>query len=252
MELLHTATLVHDDVVDQSSERRGRASINAEWDNKIAVLVGDFLLAKGLLAAIDGNEFMFLKAASKAVRRMSEGELLSIDKSVNLEVDEGTYFRIIGDKTASLISACCEIGALSATDNTEIHKALTLYGEYVGIAFQIRDDIFDYVSKSFTIGKPVGNDLKEKKLTLPIIHALAQADSDESKSILKIIKTGSLAKNEIKIIIDFTKKYKGIEYADAIAHEYSRKAIEEISILPSSPAKNSLIKIADYVIDRKK
>lgn len=252
MELLHTATLVHDDVVDEASERRGRASVNAEWDNKIAVLIGDFLLAKGLLAAIDGKEFMFLNAASKAVRRMSEGELLSIDRSVNLEVDEKTYFRIISDKTASLTSACCEIGAISASDSPEIHNAMTLYGEQIGIAFQIRDDIFDYTSKSFTIGKPVGNDLKEKKLTLPLIYSLSNSSPSESSEILMMIKNGNLSKKEIKHIIEFTKTHKGIEYADAKAYEYSNSAIETIGILPESPAKKSLKKLAGYVIERKK
>ena len=172
VELLHTATLIHDDVVDASSVRRGIASINAVWNNKIAVLVGDYLLGKGLLTAIDGGEFEFLKASSNAVRRMSEGELLQIQKSNEADLDEETYFKIISDKTASLMASCCEIGALSASADPAQHAALRDYGENIGIAFQIRDDIFDFSGSSKSIGKPVGNDLKEKKITLPLLFAL--------------------------------------------------------------------------------
>ncbi len=250
VELLHTATLIHDDVVDDAKERRGIASINAEWNNKISVLIGDFLLSRGLLSAIDGDEFQFLKATSKAVKRMSEGELLSIQKSKDLEVDEEIYFKIISDKTASLMAACCEIGAISACDNEEYHQALCQYGENVGIAFQIRDDIFDYVSKSITIGKPVGNDLKEKKITLPLIHAFSKSDKKEIKKISKLIKSGNMKRKDINYIIDYVNRSNGIEYAREKAIEYSNAAKQSISIFPDSIAKESLLKFADFVIGR--
>lgn len=175
VELLHTATLIHDDVVDEADERRGFPSINAVWKNKIAILVGDYLLSRGLLVAVENDEFGFLKISSDTVRRMSEGELLQMQKSRKLDIQEEEYFRIISDKTASLIGACCELGAFSATDDADIRTALRSYGEHVGIAFQIRDDVFDYVSSSASIGKPTGNDLKERKLTLPLIYAMSRA-----------------------------------------------------------------------------
>lgn len=250
VELLHTATLIHDDVVDQAKERRGLVSINAEWNNKIAVLIGDFLLSKGLLTAVDNNEFMLLKCASKAIRRMSEGELHSIEKSRSLAVDEEAYFRITADKTASLLSSCCEIGAVSASDKTEDHAAFALYGEMIGMAFQIRDDIFDYVSNSIAIGKPVGNDLKEKKITLPLIYALNQTDKKTSKDIIKLIKSGKLTKKDISYIIDFTVNNGGIEYADQKAREFALKAMAVLEPYPDSPAKASLIELTDFVITR--
>jgi octaprenyl-diphosphate synthase len=181
IELLHTATLVHDDVVDNSDKRRGLATINAEWNNKIAVLIGDFLLAKGLLAATANTEFGFLHATSDAVKRMSEGELLQIQKSNEIDLEEETYFRIISDKTASLLSAACKVGSLSATDNVEKHELMYQYGENVGLAFQIRDDIFDYTGDATKIGKPVGNDLKEKKITLPLLYSFRQVSKSEAK-----------------------------------------------------------------------
>ncbi len=250
VELLHTATLIHDDVVDEASERRGLASINAKWNNKIAVLIGDFLLAKGLLSAIDAGEMGFLNVSSKAVRRMSEGELLSIDKARNLSVDEDIYFQIIADKTASLLSACCEIGAMSTNDNPEYHEAMAQYGEAIGIAFQIRDDIFDFTSRSSLIGKPVGNDLKEKKATLPLIYALNNSTEKEKDTIIKLIKRGKLKKNEISMIIDFVIEKKGIEYAEKIALTFIETAKNSLGILSESPAKESLLRFADFVIHR--
>lgn len=250
MELLHTATLIHDDVVDAAGERRGIASINAQWNNKIAVLIGDFLLSKGLLSAVDSNEFQFLAIASRAVRRMSEGELLSIEKSRTLRVEESDYFRITSGKTASLLSACCEIGAYSATSDPEVHKALAEYGELIGIAFQIRDDIFDFTSKSFDIGKPVGNDLKEKKITLPLIHALTKMDKSKAKDIVKAIKKGKLEKSDIKSIIELTVKNGGIDYAQQVASDYSNRAKAVIAPFTDSPAKESLKTFADFVINR--
>lgn len=249
VELLHTATLIHDDVVDEASERRGIASINAKWNNKIAVLIGDFLLSKGLLISVENKEFDFLEVTTKAVKRMSEGELLSIDKSKRYDLDEEKYFQVISDKTASLIATCCKIGAISATNDINIQNALEKYGENIGIAFQIRDDIFDYISKSSLIGKPVGNDIKEKKITLPLLYALKN-NPDDANTIIKMIKKGKLQKNEIKFIIDFVIQKKGIEYAENKAIEYVNKAKSVLDIFPDSEEKKSLLNFADFVIIR--
>lgn len=250
LELLHTATLIHDDVVDEASERRGLASINAKWNNKIAVLVGDYLLSKGLISAIDAGETEFLSVTSKAVKRMSEGELLSIDMSRTILVEEETYFKIIADKTASLLSACCEIGSLSSSNNIEYREAMREYGESIGIAFQIRDDIFDYTSRSSLIGKPVGNDIKEKKVTLPLIYALNNATEKEKSSIIKLIKRGKLKKAEINSIIDFVNSKNGIQYAEQRAKEYISIAKGSLGVFPESPAKASLLRFTEFVITR--
>jgi octaprenyl-diphosphate synthase len=250
IELLHTATLIHDDVVDEASERRGMASINATWNNKIAVLIGDFLLSKGLLASIDKGEFDFLRATSHAVRRMSEGELLQIQKSREIDIDEETYFKIISDKTASLMASCCEIGAISATDDKDTHMKMRQFGEYLGIAFQIKDDIMDYQSRSSIIGKPVGNDLKEKKLTLPLIHAFTNVSKSETKRIVRIIKSGGMSRKAINEVIDFARENGGITYSEVKALEYSRKAIDLINDFPDSEAKQSLEGIARFVVER--
>ncbi len=250
VELLHTATLIHDDVVDASSVRRGIASINAVWNNKIAVLVGDYLLGKGLLTAIDGGEFEFLKASSNAVRRMSEGELLQIQKSNEADLDEETYFKIISDKTASLMASCCEIGALSASADPAQHAALRDYGENIGIAFQIRDDIFDFSGSSKSIGKPVGNDLKEKKITLPLLFALRQAEKSEAKAILKLVKSGKISKGEIKQVGEFVRSRGGLDYAEKKALEYKNAALAAIEDFADNPAKRSLAALTDYIIER--
>ncbi len=249
VELLHTATLIHDDVVDQSSERRGIATINAEWNNKIAVLVGDFLLSRGLLTAADNNEIEFLRITSRAVRRMSEGELLQIQKSKDFNVDEETYFRIIADKTASLLATCCEVGAASSTGDTKIREALKDYGENVGIAFQIRDDIFDFGGDK-KIGKPIGNDLKEKKLTLPLLYSFARVSKKSSKEVLKIIKKGDLSTENIGKVSAFVYENGGIDYSEKTARSYASKALERIEFLPGSEAKTSLMNFANFVIDR--
>lgn len=250
VELLHTATLIHDDVVDQAKERRGMPSINAEWNNKIAVLVGDFLLGKGLLTSIEKDELGILHASAKAVRRMSEGELLQIQKSMDFTVDEATYYQIISDKTASLLSSCCEIGAISATDNIESQKLLTQYGEYVGTAFQIKDDIFDFQSKSSILGKPVGNDLKEKKLTLPLIYSLSQVTKSTADEIKALIRKGNLTKKNIHTIIQFVNDYGGIDYSEKKAIEFSQKAVDTIAGFNNCPAKESLIMLASFVVNR--
>lgn len=250
VELLHTATLIHDDVVDEADERRGIATINVSWNNKIAVLIGDFLLSKGLLTSIDNNEFEFLKITSTAVKRMSEGELLSIENSRKVDTSEETYFKIISDKTASLMASCTEIGARAVTDNPDTLKNLRNFGEYLGIAFQLKDDLFDYTTKSSIIGKPVGIDIKEKKLTLPIIYALQQIEPNEAKKIVKKIKKGKLKSSEVKEIIEFVNEKGGVEYTTQKANEYISKAKDLIKDFPDSEYKKSLNNLSDFIIDR--
>ena len=251
VELLHTATLVHDDVVDESFERRGIPTINAIWRNKVAVLIGDYLLGKGLLTAIDDSEFDFLRATSLAVLRMSEGELLQIKKSKEINSDEKIYFRIIADKTASLMAACCEIGAISATANVETQLLMRQFGEYLGIAFQIQDDLFDYLSHGNTIGKPVGNDLKERKITLPLIYAFSKVQKSQSREIIKLVKSGKLAKKDIRKIVDFASENGGIDYAKNKAIEFSDKAAELLTTFNPSASKESLLYLTKFVIERK-
>lgn len=250
VELLHTATLIHDDVVDNADQRRGFPSINAIWKNKIAVLMGDYLLSRGLLVSVEGNDYDFLNITTNAVKRMSEGELLQISKTRKLNINEETYFRIISDKTASLLSTCCEIGAVSASTNPEYHNALKMFGENIGIAFQIRDDILDYIGTSSIIGKPLGGDIREKKITLPLIYALKNADKKEVAEIMKMIKNPE-KKNHIKDIIDFTKKKQGIEYAVKTAQEYSAKAKEYLKIFPDSASRIALESLVDFINERK-
>ncbi|MCX7736288.1 MAG: polyprenyl synthetase family protein, partial [Candidatus Kapabacteria bacterium] len=250
VELLHTATLIHDDVVDEAKERRGIASINARWNNKIAVLIGDYLLAKGLLIAVENKEYGFLESLSRTVKRMSEGELLQIQKSKDYHIDEKTYYQIISNKTASLISTCCEIGAIATTNDVSIQQKMREFGELVGISFQIRDDIFDYSSKSSILGKPVGNDLKEKKITLPLIHSLSKVNGSEAKEIIKLIKEKKITKREISKVIDFVKANGGIEYAETRAREYIEKAQQILETFPDSPAKKSLQNLSIFVFER--
>jgi octaprenyl-diphosphate synthase len=253
VELLHTATLVHDDVIDEADTRRGFASIRALWRNKVGVLMGDYLLARGLLLTVETSEYHFLKITSTAVRRMSEGELYQIQKARQLNIDEAGYFRIIGDKTASLISTCCEMGAasVSMSDETRARReALRNYGEYVGIAFQIRDDLFDYESAAGTIGKPVAIDLKEKKLTLPLIHALSKIDKSEARRVRSLIKSGKAAKDSYRDIVNMVEREGGLEYARLKAHEYADKAKAELNIFADSPAKASLLNFVDFVMER--
>ncbi len=249
VEMLHTATLIHDDVVDEAKTRRGFPSINSVWKNKIAVLMGDYLLSRGLLHALDNNEFKFLQITSRAVKRMSEGELLQIQKNRKLAVDEETYFKIISDKTASLITACCEIGAASATDNTETTLLLSEFGENVGIAFQLRDDLLDYVGKKKIMGKSSGSDLKEKKFTLPLIHALNNSSKKESKEIIDLVKNGSYSKSR-SIVLDFIKEYKGIDYTEEKTREFCNTAKSKISDFKSSETKETLITFVDFIAER--
>ena len=251
VEILHTATLIHDDVVDDADTRRGIASINAVWKNKIAVLMGDYLLAKGLLLSLDHDDFKFLKITSSAVRRMSEGEIHQIQKSRKLDMDEETYLRIISDKTASLLSTCCEIGATSSSDDPEKHRLLREYGENVGLAFQIRDDLLDYVGRKSITGKPTGLDLSEKKLTMPLIHAIAKAPKKEGKNILAAVKSGG-KKMKLGEIVEFVSRYGGLEYAASRAAHYAALAKSNIATFMDSPAKQSLTAFADFVVQREK
>ncbi|MCH6574304.1 MAG: polyprenyl synthetase family protein [Bacteroidetes bacterium] len=250
VELLHTATLVHDDVVDNANKRTGVWSINALFKNKVAVLMGDYLLSRGLMIAVDGKDFDFLGVITNTVKRMSEGELLQIQKTRKLDIDEETYFRVISDKTASLLETCCEIGALSATDNPEYHQAMKQFGQSIGMAFQIRDDILDYEGTLKMMGKPVGGDIKEKKITLPLIYSLNQVSKKEAAHIRKLIKNGS-KNNDVKEVIKFVRENGGIDYALETAKSYSNKAKEALKILPDSQSKVALEALVDFVIDRK-
>jgi len=251
VEILHTATLIHDDVVDDADTRRGLASINAVWKNKIAVLMGDYMLAKGLLLSIGSNDFDFLKITSDAVRRMSEAEILQIAKSRDLDLDEQTYFRIISDKTASLISTCCQIGAASVSNDAQTLESMRVFGENLGLVFQIRDDLLDYVGRTSITGKPTGLDLKEKKLTLPLIHSLAEAPRSEGRHILHIIKNGAKRK-DVQAVVEFAHSYGGITYTIGRAEHYSKLAADALDILPSSPAKEALTGFVQFVMERSK
>jgi octaprenyl-diphosphate synthase len=251
VEILHTATLVHDDVVDDADERRGLSSINAVWKNKIAVLMGDYLLSTGLMISLRHDDVYFLKTVSDAVRRMSEGEILQIQKSRELNIDEPTYLKIISDKTASLLSTCSEIGAASATLDADVRTMMREYGENVGMAFQIRDDVLDYASERGILGKPIGGDVKEKKITLPLLHAIQAAPRKESRVVLQKIKNGVGGK-DLDFIISFVRAYGGTEYAEQKAEEFSVRAIDCLKPLPESPAKESLITFVRYVMERAK
>jgi len=251
VEILHTATLVHDDVVDDADTRRGLASINAVWKNKVAVLMGDYLLSTGLMLSLKYEDHYFLNAVSNAVRRMSEGEILQIQKSRELDIDEETYLKIISDKTASLLSTCSEIGAASVTTDITKRKLMKDFGENVGMAFQIRDDVLDYTSRKNIIGKPIGGDIKEKKITLPLIHSFAQAPKKEARSVLKMIRNGAAGK-DVEKIIAFTEHYGGIQHAVSKAEEYSAQARECLKPFPDSRAKAALLKFVDFVMERTK
>lgn len=249
VELLHTATLVHDDVVDNADKRRGLPSINAVWKNKIAVLMGDYLLARGLLISVENKDYDFLEVMTNTVKRMSEGELLQIQKTRKLDIDFETYFRIISDKTASLFQTCCIIGAQSATDNTAIRTAMNDFGEMLGIAFQIRDDILDYGTSSKLFGKPIGGDIKEKKITLPLIYALNLVGKSERAKIKGLIKN-STKKSNLNEVIDFVIEKGGLAYAENIAYQYGEKAKHNLLLLPDSDAKKALLKLVDFVTNR--
>jgi octaprenyl-diphosphate synthase len=251
IELLHTATLVHDDVVDDSNERRGFFSVNALWKNKIAVLIGDFLLSKGLLLSLDNNDFHLLKIVSTAVREMSEGELLQIEKARRLDISEEIYFEIITKKTATLIAACCAAGTASVTGDQKAIEVARSFGTLTGIAFQIKDDLFDFGTEE-NIGKPTGIDIKEKKMTLPLIYALNNCSWIEKRKIINIIKNHNEESEQVRVVIDFVIAKGGIAYANRIMHEYKAKALEILKQLPDNSARQSLERLLVYAIERKK
>jgi octaprenyl-diphosphate synthase len=250
VELLHTATLVHDDVVDNSYERRGFFSINALWKNKIAVLVGDFLLSKGLLLSINNGDFDLLKIVSDAVKQMSEGELLQIEKARRLDIDEAVYYEVIRQKTASLIASCCSCGAASAGTSAEIVEKMRLFGEKVGIAFQIKDDLFDFGIDD--VGKPLGNDIKEKKITLPLIYALNRAVSSEKRRIINLVKNHNEESGKVAEVIDFVRNSGGLDYARSRMEAYQEEAFSILNDLPENNARNSLQQLVRFTTERKK
>nr|WP_188111544.1 polyprenyl synthetase family protein [Capnocytophaga canis] len=250
IELIHTATLVHDDVVDDSNKRRGFFSLNALWKNKIAVLVGDYLLSKGLLLSIDNDDFDQLKIISVAVREMSEGELLQIEKARRLDIVESVYYEIIRQKTATLIAACCAMGACSVKpDDRETIEKMRQFGEYIGMAFQIKDDLFDYTDDA--IGKPTGIDIKEQKMTLPLIYTLNNCSEKDKKWIINSVKNHNKDKKRVREIIDFVKNNNGLSYAETKMKEFQQKALQILNDFPDSDYKDALIMMVNYVIDRK-
>jgi len=248
IELIHTATLVHDDVVDSSNMRRGFFSLNALWKNKIAVLVGDFLLSKGMLLCIDNDDFDLLKLISKSVKDMSQGELLQIEKARRLDIDEKIYFEIIRKKTASLISSCCALGASASGVSKDKINQLADFGEKIGIAFQLKDDLFDYGNKK--IGKPIGIDLKEKKLTLPIIHVLNKSSKSKKRWLINCIKNHNNDKKVVKEVIEFVKESGGIDYTISKLKLFQKQALDSLIGFNDNQYKKSLIQLVNYVIKR--
>lgn len=248
VELLHTATLVHDDVVDEAMERRGFFSLNAIWKNKVAVLVGDYLLSKGLLLSLDNKDHKVLQILSEAVRMMSEGELLQIEKSRKLNLDEGIYYEIIKGKTASLLASACAAGASTTFDDEDKVNELKKFGELVGMAFQIKDDLFDYGSAD--IGKPTGNDIKEKKLTLPLIYTLNNCPPDLKKKIIYTIKNENTDKEKVQAVIDSVKATGGIKYATEKMFEFRNKAMEILYRFPQTEARDALEDLVRFTTDR--
>ncbi len=250
IELIHTATLVHDDVVDDSNKRRGFFSINALWKNKIAVLVGDYLLSKGLLLSIDNEDFDLLKIISVAVREMSEGELLQIEKARRLDITEEVYYEIIRQKTATLIAACCSLGACSVKPHSEEVETFRKFGELIGMAFQIKDDLFDYGTEQ--IGKPTGIDIKEQKMTLPLIHVLNKVGEKDRKWLINSIKNHNKDKKRVKEVIGFVKANGGLDYAVDKMLAFKTEALDLLESYPDSPYKSSLVLMVNYVVERKK
>lgn len=249
VELLHTATLVHDDVVDDSIERRGFFSVYALWKNKASVLVGDYLLAKGLLLSLEHDDFQILKYLSDAVRQMSEGELLQMEKSRSLNLDEGVYFEIIKSKTASLLASACAAGAWSTSQDAATSERMRAFGEKVGIAFQIKDDLFDYTSQD--VGKPTGNDIKEKKLTLPLIYTLNNVDKETRRKLIYIIKNENTRKTKVQYVIDVVEKNGGIAYTNQKMAGYKKEAMDLLHSFPASDIRDGFEDLVNFVTDRK-
>ncbi|PRP67332.1 polyprenyl synthetase family protein [Nonlabens agnitus] len=250
IELIHTATLVHDDVVDDSLKRRGFFSVNSLWKNKIAVLVGDYLLSKGLLLSIDNKDFDLLQIISVAVREMSEGELLQIEKARRLDITEEVYYDIITKKTATLIAACCSLGACAVSPDSPSVEKMRKFGELIGVAFQIKDDLFDYGNQR--IGKPTGIDIKEQKMTLPLIYTLNNASKKDKKWLINSVKRHNRDKKRVKEVIQFVKDAGGLDYAVKAMYDYKQRALDILNTYPESEYKQSLLTMVDYVIDREK
>lgn len=250
IELIHTATLVHDDVVDDSNRRRGFFSVNALWKNKIAVLVGDYLLSKGLLLSIENGDFDLLRIISVAVREMSEGELLQIEKARTLDITEEVYYNIIRKKTATLIASCCSLGAASVKPDSEHVETMRKFGEKIGMAFQIKDDLFDYGERK--IGKPTGIDIKEQKMTLPLIYTLNHCSKKDRRWIINSVKNHNKNKKRVKKVIQFVKDSGGLQYAEKRMKEFQQEAFDILKPYPGSEFKTSLEYMMTYVIDRKK
>jgi octaprenyl-diphosphate synthase len=250
IELVHTASLVHDDVVDDANERRSFFSVNALWKNKIAVLVGDFLLTQGLSIALKTQQFQLLQIMSDAVQRMAEGELLQIEKARRLDIQEETYYEIIGAKTASLIASACSAGAASTTEDPEVVEKMRVFGEKIGIAFQIRDDLFDFGTED--VGKPLGIDIKEKKMTLPLIYALQNTTRSKRRHIINLIKRHSEEKEKVREVIEFVNQSGGLQYATDVMYRYRTEAFELLHEFPESVARKSLEDLVIFVTDRKK
>src|SRR5476651_373385 len=250
VELLHTATLVHDDVVDNSYQRRGFFSINALWKNKIAVLVGDYLMSKGLLLSIENGDFKLLKIVSEAVRQMSEGELLQIEKVRRMDISEAIYYDVIRQKTASLIASCCACGAASSGADADTVEKMRLFGEKIGIAFQIKDDMFDFGTDD--VGKPLGIDIKEKKITLPLIYSLAQAKPGDKKRIINLVKNHNEEADKIAEIIRFVNNTGGLQYAESQMKIYQDEAFEILNTFPDSESRRSLEQLVRFTTERNK
>ena len=251
VELLHTASLMHDDVLDEAELRRGYATIHKVWKNKIAILMGDYLLSKSLIAATDTGSLAIMNTVANVARRLIQGAIFEIQKTRKLDITEQDYFRLIGDKTASLISACCELGALTVGAAEEQQTALRDYGEHLGLAFQIKDDLLDFEASSGVLGKPALADLEDKKITLPVLCAIQNADDNESKKIFKMIKKGA-SKKDLQFILAFVHKYRGLETARLRAEDLKDKAITALAALPATPAKSALCDLAEFVINRSK
>jgi len=249
IELLHTASLVHDDVVDDANYRRGFFSINALWKNKIAVLVGDYLLSRGLLLSVDNKDFELLKIVSNAMKDMSEGELLQIEKARNLDITEDIYYEIIRQKTASLISSCCAVGAASSQANGQSVEQMKLFGEKVGMAFQIKDDLFDYGTED--IGKPLGIDIKEKKMTLPLIHALQKSSWMEKRKVIRMVRNNDKS-GSVEKVIEFVRGKDGITYAESVMDAYVEEAMKILDSFEENPYRESLKDMVQFTIERDK